>query len=133
MNSNLERKNALVTRGSRGIGLACAIKLAQQGANVFLAASDSGRLEQAAKSIREQTQARVGLYASDLRELEGCRKTADSMIKEFGQCDILINSAGATKGGLFPDQPDEEMLDGYALKFHFVAKFSRFFWPHSLQ
>ena len=53
MNSNLERKNALVTGGSRGIGLACAIKLAQQGANLFLAASDSGRLEQAAKNIRE--------------------------------------------------------------------------------
>ena len=74
MNSNLERKNALVTGGSRGIGLACAIKLAQQGANVFLAASDSGSLEQAAKNIREQTQASVGFYASDLRELEGCRK-----------------------------------------------------------
>ena len=52
MNSNLERKNALVTGGSRGIGLACAIKLAQQGVNVFLAASDSGRLEKAAKTIR---------------------------------------------------------------------------------
>ena len=64
MNSNLESKNALVTGGSRGIGLACAIKLAEKGANVFLAALDSGRLEQAAKSIREQTQARVSFYAS---------------------------------------------------------------------
>jgi len=133
MNSNLERKNALVTGGSRGIGLACAIKLAQQGANVFLAASDSGRLEQAVKSIREKTQARVDFYASDLRELEGCRKTADSMMKEFGQCDILINSAGATKGGLFPDQPDEEMLDGFALKFHAAVRLSRFLWPHLKQ
>ena len=44
MNSNLERKNALVTGGSRGIGLACAIKLAQQGANVFLAASEIGSM-----------------------------------------------------------------------------------------
>ena len=65
MNSNLERKNALVTGGSSGIGLACAIKLAQQGANIFLAASDSERLEQAAKNSREQTQARVGFYALD--------------------------------------------------------------------
>ena len=133
MNSNLESKNALVTGGSRGIGLACAIKLAKQGANVFLAASNSGHLEQVAKSIREKTRASIGFYASDLRELEGCRKTADSMMKEFGQCDILINSAGATKGGLFPDQPDEEMLDGFALKFHAAVRLSRFLWPHLKQ
>ena len=55
------------------------------------------------------------------------------MMKEFGQCDMLINSAGATKGGLFPDQPDEEMLDGFALKFHAAVRLSRFLWPHLKQ
>ena len=129
MTQKLEGKIALVTGGSRGIGFACAMKLAEKGVKVFLAASNPERLQQTSETIRTKTSRESGFHAADLRNLEGCRQTADALIKHFNRCDILINSAGATKGGIFPGQPDEEMVDGFALKFHSAVRLSRMLWP----
>ena len=129
MNNKFKGKIALVTGGSRGIGFACAMKLAEQGASVFLASSNPERLQKASEIIREKTSCESAFHAADLRIMEGCQDTADSLMKHFNRCDILINSAGATKGGIFPEQPDEEMLDGFALKFHSAVRLSRMLWP----
>ena len=118
-------KVAFVSGGSKGIGLAVARKLAGEGARVFLAASNTERLQAAADSLPGET----GFHAADLRTLEGCEAAAGAAFDRFGRCDILINAAGATKGGIFPDQPDEEMLDGFALKFHGAVRLSRALWP----
>jgi NAD(P)-dependent dehydrogenase (short-subunit alcohol dehydrogenase family) len=129
MNPTLEGKVAMVTGGSRGIGYACASILAEQGAQVFLGASDPERLRKASETIQEKNAVKIGFHASDLRSMEGCKQTAEALIQQFKRCDILINSAGATRGGLFPEQPDEEMVDGFALKFHSAARLSRLLWP----
>ena len=105
------------------------MRLAFGGANVFLASSNSQRLKRAADAIREKNDVRVEFHAADLRLLEGCKAAVAAFLKAFGSCDILINSAGATKAGRFPDQPDEEMLDGFALKFHSAARLCRLLWP----
>ncbi len=118
-------KVAFVSGGSKGIGLAVARKLAEGGAQVFLAASNAERLRAAAESLPGN----VGTHAADLRTLDGCNATAGAALERFGRCDILINAAGATKGGIFPEQPDEEMLDGFALKFHGAVRLSRALWP----
>ena len=118
-------KVAFVSGGSKGIGLAVARKLAGEGARVFLAASNTERLQAAADSLPGE----AGFHAADLRSLEGCEAAARASLDKFGRCDILINAAGATKGGIFPDQPDEEMLDGFALKFHGAVRLSRALWP----
>lgn len=118
-------KVAFVSGGSKGIGLAVARKLAGEGARVFLAASNTERLQAAADSLPGE----AGFHAADLRSLEGCEAAAGASLDKFGRCDILINAAGATKGGIFPDQPDEEMLDGFALKFHGAVRLSRALWP----
>lgn len=127
--SRFQGKTAFVSGGSKGIGQACARRLAAEGADVFLAASDAGPLAAAAEKIVADTGRKVGFHAGDLRTLEGCRDAVSAALKQFGGCDILINSAGATKGGIFPDQPDEDMLDGFALKFHGAVRLSRFLWP----
>lgn len=127
--TSLDGKTAFVSGGSKGIGFACAHRLASEGANVFLAASNAGRLAEAAEKIAADTGREAGVHAADLRTIEGCRAAADAALAMFGGCDILINSAGATRGGIFPDQPDEEMLDGFALKFHGAVRLSRFLWP----
>ena len=118
-------KVAFVSGGSKGIGLAVARKLAGEGARVFLAASNTERLQAAADSLPGE----AGFHAADLRSLEGCEAAARASLDKFGRCDVLINAAGATKGGIFPDQPDEEMLDGFALKFHGAVRLSRALWP----
>ena len=118
-------KVAFVSGGSKGIGLAVARKLAGEGARVFLAASNTERLQAAADSLPGE----AGFHAADLRSLKGCEAAAGASLDKFGRCDILINAAGATKGGIFPDQPDEEMLGGFALKFHGAVRLSRALWP----
>jgi len=125
---SLAGKTAVIAGGSKGIGLAVARRLAMDGADVFLLASNAERLRNAAQAIAGDTGRRTGWHAADLRTLDGCT-AAHEAAAAFGPTDILINSAGATKGGKFPDQPDAEMIDGFALKFHGAVRLCRLFWP----
>ena len=120
-----EGKNAFVSGGSKGIGRACAKVLAKEGARVFLAASNEERLRAAVDVIVSNGPREVGYHAADLRTLDGCNAAGSSMLERFGGCDILIHSAGATKGGIFLSQPDEDMVDGFALKFHAAVRLAR--------
>jgi NAD(P)-dependent dehydrogenase (short-subunit alcohol dehydrogenase family) len=124
----LAGRTAVIGGGSKGIGLAIARRLAAEGADVFLLASNVDRMKAAAEGIAAETGRRAGWHAADLRTLAGC-EAARAAAAEFGGCDILINSAGATKGGVFPEQPDDEMIDGMALKFHGAVRLCRLFWP----
>ena len=124
-----EGKVAVVSGGSRGIGRACALALAAEGADVMLLASNADRLSAAAGEISHATGRRVVTHAADLRTLEGCEAAFAATEAGFDRCDILINSAGATKGGVWPDQPDEEFVDGFALKFYSAVRLCRLFWP----
>ena len=124
-----EGKKAFISGGSKGIGFAIAHRLASEGANVFLAASNPERLNKAASKIANECEAEVASCAADLRTLPGCEAAAAKALAEFGTIDILVNCAGATKGGIFPEQPDEQMIDGFALKFHGAVRLSRLLWP----
>lgn len=126
--NRFEGRNAFVSGGSKGIGLSIAERLASEGCNVFLAASNADRLKNA-QTIIAQPGVKVEYHAADLRSLPGCQSAADAAIKCFGDINILINCAGATKGGVFPQQPDEDMIDGFALKFHAAVRLSRLLWP----
>ena len=125
----LSGKNAFISGSSRGIGLACAKSLAEQGANVFLVATNEALLKEATSVIQQRSAVQVGFHAVDLRTLEGCQQASNAFNERFEQADILVNSAGATKGGIFPEQSDEEMIDGFALKFHGAVRLCRQLWP----
>ena len=129
----LEGKVAFISGGSKGIGNACAKRLANDGASVFLSSSNAERLSAAAKTIENETGTQVGFHACDLRTLSGCRASASAVVSRFGGCDILVNAAGATVGGIFPEQSDEEMLDGFSLKFHGAVRLARFLWPELIR
>ncbi|MDE2791433.1 MAG: SDR family oxidoreductase [Paracoccaceae bacterium] len=126
----LSGKTAFVSGGSKGIGFACAKRLATAGANVFLAASNEHRLRKAAATIDSDGSGCARYHTTDLRILDGCNAAVRACIETFGGCDIFIHSAGATRGGIFPEQPDEDMLDGFALKFHAGVRLARGLWPH---
>ena len=49
--------------------------------------------------------------------------------ERFKRCDVLVNNAGATKGGKFLEQPDDAWSDGFALKFYAAVRLTRLFWP----
>ena len=122
-------RKAVISGASKGIGYAIARRLAADGAEVGLLASNEERLKDAAARIRKETGGRAAWYAADLRTCEGCEEAHEVIAKALGGCDILVNSAGATKGGLWPEQPDEEWEDGFALKFYSAVRLARLFWP----
>ena len=97
--ASLKGKTAFISGGSRGIGLAIASRLARDGADVTISGSNPSHVEAAIATISQTAAGRVAGHASDLRTLEGCQSVFDAHGNAFGSCDILVHSAGATKGG----------------------------------
>lgn len=125
----LAGKTAVITGASRGIGLAIAHQLAADGAALMLVASQQDNLNKAQAALTAAYGIRVETCAADLRQLAGCEAVHDAFSRYYDDCDLLIHSAGATRGGIFPAQPDEEYQDGFALKFHGGVRMARLFWP----
>lgn len=88
----LKRKRALVTGGSRGLGFACAVALAQAGAEVWIAARDALALEQAAALAAESG---LTLHPLALDITDSAR--VEAALTQLPACDILVNSAGLAR------------------------------------
>jgi 3-oxoacyl-[acyl-carrier protein] reductase len=104
----LEGKVALVTGGSRGIGRAIAICLAEAGANVVVNYAGN---EAAAAEVAAHIES-LGRKALIIKANVGNSAEVDAMVKKtleaFGQLDILVNNAGITRDNLIMRMKDEE-------------------------
>ncbi len=112
--ARLQDKVALVTGGSRGIGRAIALMLADEGAHVAFTYRSAGA---AAESVVKEIEAKgrkVAGYQSDVRNFADAQKVIDAVVKEFQRLDILINNAGVTKDTLLmrmSEQDWDEVID----------------------
>jgi NAD(P)-dependent dehydrogenase (short-subunit alcohol dehydrogenase family) len=122
-------KVAVITGGSRGIGREIAVDFAKAGAQTVIVSSSESNLAAATKTIGAAGGPAPLAITADLRKLEGVQQVFDTVKAKFGRCDILVNSAGATKAGNFVDLPDEAWMDGYALKLFGCVRMCRAFWP----
>jgi NAD(P)-dependent dehydrogenase (short-subunit alcohol dehydrogenase family) len=122
-------KIAIVTGASRGIGRAIAIRLAKEGARSILCARDADALNRAVREI-EKAGGAAAAVALDLRIPDAPARVADFALTKFGQIDIVVNNAGATKRGEFADLSEEDWADGFALKFFGAVRLTRATWPH---
>jgi 3-oxoacyl-[acyl-carrier protein] reductase len=95
----LAGKTALVTGASQGIGRACALALAAQGATVALAARNLDKLEAVAAEIAAAG-GTAKAYALDVASEESIKACAKAVTAELGAVQILVNNAGITKDGL---------------------------------
>jgi 3-oxoacyl-[acyl-carrier protein] reductase len=129
MPGEFQDKVAVITGGSRGIGRQIAADFAREGAQTVIVSSSEANLASASKTIAAAGGPSPLAISADLRKLEGCQKVQAEVQQKFKRCDILINSAGATRAGNFPDLPDEAWMDGYALKFFACVRMCRLFWP----
>jgi 3-oxoacyl-[acyl-carrier protein] reductase len=110
----LEGKVAIVTGASLGIGSACALDLAQNGANVAI---NYRKHDAEANAICEQIRAmgRRGLaIRADVSNFQDAQNMVDTVVKEFGQIDILVNNAGVNRDAVIwkmTEQQWDEALD----------------------
>jgi NAD(P)-dependent dehydrogenase (short-subunit alcohol dehydrogenase family) len=91
---DLSGRVALVTGGSKGLGLAMARALATAGASVVLAARKADELEAALPTVVEGTASRGAWVAADLGDRAEVARLADEAARPFGPIDILVNNAG---------------------------------------
>lgn len=102
----LDGQVALITGGSRGLGLQMAQALGEMGCRVAITARKADELAQAqsqllARGIQVQT------VVSDLQNSHGIPALVDAVLAGLGPIDILVNNAGATWGAPAEDYPDE--------------------------
>jgi NAD(P)-dependent dehydrogenase (short-subunit alcohol dehydrogenase family) len=92
--SDLSGRVAFVTAGSRGIGRAISLKLAEAGADVGI---NYVANEEAAREIREEARAmgrRAEIYQADVSDWEACRRMVSDVTADLGPVDLLVNNAG---------------------------------------
>ncbi len=112
MDLQLGGKKALITGASKGIGFACALRLAQEGANVRLVARTAADLANAKAGILEQADVDVQTFQVDLSDGDAVRGLFESNL----DIDILINNAGAIPGGDIGQIDEATWRDAWDLK-----------------
>jgi len=129
MDLGLNGKTALVTGGSRGIGRAVGMALAREGVRVALCARSASTLDVAAREIERAIGKAPITVAADLSRLDEVTRAVEAARDRLGAIDILINNAGAIRGGDFLKTPDEQWLTDWNLKLHGYIRMSRAVFP----
>jgi 3-oxoacyl-[acyl-carrier protein] reductase len=127
----LSGKVALITGGSRGIGASIVRKFAEQGAHVAFTYRSN---EESANQVAAEAQTlsdgiKVIAYKSDASSFDQTKELIESVLKEFGQIDVLVNNAGITRDNLLmrmtEEQWDEVMETNLKSLFNFTKNIMR--------
>jgi len=115
MDLGLKDRVAIVAASSRGLGKACALELAREGARVVICGRDPASLAATADEISAATGAEVFPLEADLTDDAQIRHLADGALARFGRIDILVTNNGGPPAGFFADFDDEAWLAAHQL------------------
>jgi len=104
----LDNKVALVTGGSRGIGRAIALRLAQDGAHVMISYRTRAPEAQEVVNGIKKSGRQSAAFQSDVSIYQQAKEMIEKIVKEFARLDILINNAGITKDGLLVRMAEDD-------------------------
>jgi NAD(P)-dependent dehydrogenase (short-subunit alcohol dehydrogenase family) len=124
---SVEGKVAVVTGGSRGIGLMIARGLVEAGARVYISARKADACDAAAKELSASGEC-ISVPA-DLSTDEGCRHLADEVGKREERLHVLVNNAGANWGAPLADYPDTAFDKVFAVNVKAVFNLTRLMLP----
>lgn len=124
MDLGLEGKVAVVTGGSRGIGLAISRALASEGARLAVCARGDETLGAAADELRGLG-AEVFTMAVDVADPAGTAAFLAGIESEFGALDVLVNNVGGNRRGRFEETTDQDWLDILQLNVFSAFRMSR--------
>lgn len=103
-----EKKTAIVTGASRGIGAAIARKLAADGMRVILNYCGSEEKALAVKAEIETAGGEAAVWQCDVADAAQCEHMVKNVIETYGHIDVLVNNAGITRDGLLLRMKDED-------------------------
>jgi NAD(P)-dependent dehydrogenase (short-subunit alcohol dehydrogenase family) len=106
MDIRLDGKSAVITGGSKGLGLAMAQRFAASGADVAILARTPETLAEAKRQIQTDARGKVATVGADVSKAADIRRAYDQVMSELGKIDILVNNAGQGIRG-----PSEELTD----------------------
>ncbi|HEV8680213.1 MAG TPA: SDR family oxidoreductase [Stellaceae bacterium] len=130
MEIRLDGKSAIVTGGSKGLGLAIAEEYARSGADVAILARDPGTLAEAKQKIAAGAPGRkIAAISCDVSKAAEIKRAYDQVMTEFGKVDIFVNNAGQSTRGPSESLTDEQWQADFDLKLFAQVRFCRLLFP----
>ena len=132
MDLGLAGKVAIVTGGSRGLGLAAAHALVAEGASVVVCARGEEALKSAAAALQKSAAlgGRVAHVVGDVSTEAGARAVVDGALAAFGGIDVVVNNVGLAKGGDLDTTSDAEWQEAFDQTLFPAIRVSRLAVPH---
>ncbi len=130
MDLGLQGSVVIVAASSKGLGKACAVQFAREGARVVMCSRDAGRIAAAAEDAQqaaityENGGEATGLQA-DVTRKEDIQQVVDYTLEKYGRIDVLVNNAGGPPAGNFETLSDEDFLDAINLNLMSTLRFSQ--------
>lgn len=125
MDLGLKGKAAIVTAASKGMGRACALGLAAEGARVAMCARTERDLRAAAEDVRAKTGAEVLAIPADVTKADDVKVLVARTVEAFGTVDILVANAGGPPRGVFDDMTDEQWYAAFEISLLSVVRLVR--------
>ncbi len=129
MEVSMRGRTALITGGSKGLGLAMAERFVESGARVAIVARGEEALQEARRQLSARPGAEVASYVCDVTDPEAIEHSFQRASDELGPIDILVNNAGQAQTGAFEDITDEVWQHDLDLKLFAAIRFSRLALP----
>ena len=127
----LKGQVAIVTGGSRGIGRAIALKLAEKGANIAIVYAGNTAAADETCSLVEKYSVQCKTYVCNVADFSATKTLVDSVLKDFGRIDILVNDAGITRDANIAIMKEQDFDDVIAINlkgaFNMVRNCCRYF------
>jgi 3-oxoacyl-[acyl-carrier protein] reductase len=114
VDAGISGKSAIVTGGSRGIGRAIALLLAEEGADVTFFYRDNANAAEDVLAVGHAAQRKIAALKVDIRDSKACAAAAESIADRCGRIDILVNNAGTIRDNplsAFDDDDVSVVLD----------------------
>jgi NAD(P)-dependent dehydrogenase (short-subunit alcohol dehydrogenase family) len=128
MDISLAGRAAVITGGSKGIGLGIARRFAQSGADVAIVARGREALAEAEKQLSTPGGKRVVTVVADVAHAADIKRAYDEVMHGLGRIDIIVNNAGTSRAGPFENLTDEIMQHDLDQKFFAALRLTRLAW-----
>ncbi len=133
MEIRLDGRSAVITGGSKGLGLAIAKEFAASGADVAILARDSATLADAKGEIQKGAKGKVAAISCDVSKMAPIQAAYDQVMRAFGKVDIFVNNAGQSTRGPSETLTDEMWQADLDLKLFAQIRFCRLVFPQMKQ